>query len=70
MEKRTDIRQHCPEVESLMSGKMPFVTRYGITLVVIALTVAVLVLLMSEGSPQQFVTDMINHTIKQITSKI
>lgn len=70
MERRTDIRQHCPEVENLMGGKMPFVTRYGITFIVVALIAVVLVLLLSGGSSQQLVMNMINHTIKQITSKI
>ena len=27
-------KQHCPEVERLMGGRLPFVTRYGITIVV------------------------------------
>ena len=26
-------KQHCPEVERLMGGRLPFVTRYGITIV-------------------------------------
>ena len=26
-------KQHCPEVERLMGGRLPFVTRYGITTV-------------------------------------
>ena len=30
-------KQHCPEVERLMGGRLPFVTRYGITLVVIVM---------------------------------
>ena len=37
----SNIRQHCPEVETLMGGKMPFITRYGITLVLIAIIVVV-----------------------------
>lgn len=32
--ERNDIHRHCPEVEDLMGVKMPFVTRYGITLTV------------------------------------
>ena len=30
-------KQHCPEVERLMGGRLPFVTRYGITIVVIVM---------------------------------
>lgn len=66
MEKRNNIRQHCPEVENLMDGKMPFITRYGITFVVVAFIAIVFVMLVSGGSPQQLMMEIINHTIKQI----
>ena len=45
METRNNIRQHCPEVEKLMGGKMPIITRYGITLVVVIIIVIVVSLL-------------------------
>lgn len=57
MEKRSDIRLHCPEVENLMGGKMPFITRYGITLVVVALIAVVFILYISGGSPHQLMKE-------------
>lgn len=68
--KTNDKNNHCPEVENLMVGKMPFVTRYGITIVAFILLVIIVLHLLSEGTSQQLMKDMINHTIKQITSKI
>ncbi|MDD6516763.1 MAG: hypothetical protein PUF63_02445 [Prevotella sp.] len=65
-----DIRRHCPEVDNLMKGRMPFVTRYGITIVVLAITVIVVSLLLSGGASQQLMKGMIEHTIEQIKSKI
>lgn len=64
-----DIHRHCAEVENLMGGKMPFVTRHGITIVMFVLFVIVAVLLFSEGTSQQLMKEMIKHTIEQITSK-
>lgn len=70
MEKRFNIRQHCPEVESLMGGKMPFITRYGITLVVISIAIVVFLLLISGGSAQKLMKEMIEKTLEQIKIKI
>jgi K+-transporting ATPase A subunit len=64
-----NIHRHCPEVENLMDGKMPFVTRCGITLVLLVLLVIAAILLLSDGTPQQLMKEMILHTIEQITSK-
>lgn len=69
MEKRSDIRLHCPEVENLMGGKMPFITRYGITLVV-ALIAVVFMLYVAGGSPHQLMKEMIENTLEQIRVKI
>lgn len=69
MEKRSDIRLHCPEVETLMGGKMPFITRYGITLVV-ALIAVVFMLYVAGGSPHQLMKEMIENTLEQIRVKI
>lgn len=66
MEKIKNIRQHCPEVESLMGGKMPFVTRWGIVLVVIIILSIVTIFSLSEGTSQHLMDDMIKHTIEQI----
>ena len=70
MEKRSDIRQHCPEVDNLMGGKMPFITRYGITLVVAALIAVVSILYVFGGSPHQLMKEMIENTLEQIKVKI
>lgn len=69
MEKDDIPRQHCPEVERLMKGKMPFITRYGITLVTLVISIIIAIMLFSEGTPQQLMKGMIEHTIGQITSK-
>jgi hypothetical protein len=67
--KKNDLRLHCPEVESLMGGKMPFITRYGITLVVVALIAIVFMLYISGGSPHQLMREMIENTLEQIKLK-
>lgn len=68
--EKNNIHRHCPEVENLMRGKIPFVTRYGITLVVLVFLVISIGLFLSEGSSQQLVKEMIEHIIGQIKSKI
>ena len=70
MKKRSDIHLHCPEVESLMGGKMPFITRYGITLVVVLLVAVVSMLFVSGGSPYLLMREMIENTLEQIRVKI
>lgn len=67
--KKNDLRLHCPEVESLMGGKMPFITRYGITLVVVALIAIVFMLYISGGSLHQLMREMIENTLEQIKLK-
>ena len=59
-----------PEVENLMGGKMLFITRYGITLVVVALIAVVFMLYISGGSPHQLMKEMIENTLEQIKVKI
>lgn len=66
MEKIKNIRQHCPEVENLMDGKMPFVTRWGIVFVVIIILSFITIFSLSEGTSQHLMDDMIKHTIEQI----
>lgn len=66
MEKIKNIRQHCPEVEDLMDGKMPFVTRWGITLVVIIILSIVTIFSLSEGTFLDMMNEMIKHTVEQI----
>lgn len=67
--KKNDVHRHCSEVEKLLVGKMPFVTRYGITIVVLVFFFIVAILLLSKGTPQRLMKGMIEHTIEQITSK-
>lgn len=62
--------RHCPEVEELMNGKKPFVTRYGITLLLVVITLIVVFLFMAQGQSQQLVCDMVKYAFKQILSKI
>jgi hypothetical protein len=66
--KTNDIHRHCPEVENLMEGKMPFITRYGIIIVVFVLLAIITILLLSEGTSHQLIKEMIEHTIKQMTT--
>ena len=62
--------RHCPEVEELMNGKKPFVTRYGITLLLVVITLIVVFLFMAQGQSQQLVCDMVKYAFEQILSKI
>lgn len=64
--KTNDIHSHCPEVENLMGGKMPFVTQHGITLVALVLIVVAGILMLSDGTPQQLMKEMVRHTVEQI----
>ena len=63
-------KQHCPEVERLMGGRLPFVTRYGITIVVIVMALVGAGLLLSGGPSQQLMRDIMEHTVQQIKNKI
>ena len=53
---------HCPEVENLMEGKMPFVTRYGITLVVLVILFITVILFLLKGTPSRLVEEIIEYT--------
>lgn len=63
-------RQHSPEVEQLIQGKLPFVTRHGITCIIIILFVVCAAILLTEGAFQQLIKQMIDYTIEHIKSKI
>ena len=74
-EKQTKVtlhsnRMHSPEVEQLMQGRLPFVTRHGITWVIVILVVACSLVLLTEGDSQRLMKQMIDHTVEQIKSKI
>lgn len=64
--KTNDTHSHCPEVENLMGGRMPFVTQHGITLVALVLIVVAGILMLSDGTPQQLMKEMVRHTVEQI----
>lgn len=63
-------RQHSPEVEQLMQGRLPFVTRHGITWVIVILVVMCSLILLTEGDSQRLMKQMIDHTVEQIKTKI
>ncbi len=70
MESKNSINQHCPEVETLMGSKMPFVTRHGITLVVIVLLIVSVFVLISDVVPHYFLKEVTSNIIEQIKMKI
>ena len=61
--------RHSPEVEKLMQGKQPFVTRHGITIVALILILVGVILSLTEGTAQQLMRELINHTIEEIRVK-
>ncbi len=63
-------RRHSPEVEQLMQGRLPFVTRHGITWVIVILVVACSLVLLTEGDSQRLMKQMIDHTVEQIKAKL
>ena len=67
--RKEQTRQHCPEVERLMGGRLPFVTRHGVTVIAILMITAGICLLMSHGYNQQLAREILSYTIEQITSK-
>lgn len=66
MGEKVDMHQHCPEVENLMDGKMPFVTRWGVVLVVIVIISIAAIFSLSEGTSQHLMNEIIKHTVEQI----
>lgn len=68
MEKKNDnsMHRHCPEVEELMEGKLPFVTRHGITLVALVLLLTAAILFLSGGKAGQMVKDMVEQMLPQV----
>ncbi|MGM9674179.1 MAG: hypothetical protein ACI3X9_01755 [Bacteroidaceae bacterium] len=58
---------HCPEVERLMSGKLPFVTLHGITIVIIIIILACVCLWCTGGKAWQITSDMIAHVLERMS---
>ena len=62
--------KHCSEVEELMYSKTPFVTRYGITILLVILIVTAIFFFIAQGRSQQLVRDIVKYAFEQILSKI
>ena len=65
--KKTKI--HCQEVDKLMNGKMPFITRHGISLLFLLLLCIGVILYFSDGTAQRLITEIVAHTIKKSSLK-
>lgn len=61
---------HCPEVNQLLQGKFPFVTRYGIFVVIVVFLIIAFFVFLSKGAAQQLLMEVVEHTIEQIKLKI
>lgn len=58
--------RHCPEVELLLKGKLPFSTRHGITVIVFVLLALSAYLYFSEGASHKLLSDIVGHTMKSL----
>ncbi len=58
---------HCPEVDRLLKGKAPFVTRHGITVIVLVWTALSVFLYFSEGRFHELLSDIVGHTIRSLS---
>lgn len=61
---------HSPEVKRLLNGRLPFVTRYGITIVAAVMVLVGAAWAASGGPAQQLLRNMVKHTIEEIKNKI
>ena len=57
------------EVEELMDGKMPFVTRHGVTAVVAVIILAMALLLSADSVVSELIRDMTEQILKQASAK-
>lgn len=60
---------HCEEVEQLMLGRTPFVTRHGISIVIAAVVLLICLLSFTEGNVQRLIREMMEHIFWQVTLK-
>ena len=58
--------QHCPEVEKLLYGKTPFVTRHGITIVLIVIIVSAFLIIHFGGKAKTLFEKILIQTADQI----
>lgn len=63
-------QRHCIEVDALMNSKLPFITRYGITIVVFVFLLILIILASIEGDHQQIIHAIIDQTMQQIILSI
>lgn len=63
-------KQHCPEVEKLLYGKTPFITRHGITVVLIAIVIALFLIMLFGGEAKVLLENVLGQTVDQIRSKL
>lgn len=66
--KTQDSGRHCAEVEELMKGKPPFVTRHGVTAVIAVITIAMALLFMMDGDSGELIRGMAEHIIQRLSA--
>lgn len=62
--------QHCPEVEKLLYGKTPFITRHGITIVLIVIVIASFLIMRFGGEAKELLENILGQTVNQIRNKL
>ena len=61
--------RHCAEVEELMEGKLPFVTPWRVTAVIVALAIAMALLFMMDGDAGELIRGIAEHIMQGISAK-
>ncbi len=61
--------RHCAEVKELMGGKMPFVTRHGITIVIAVIDIVVGLLSFMDGEVAELVRGLLGRISVQIAER-
>lgn len=57
---------HSPEVENLMDGKTPFVTRWGVTIVVFFLVLIIIAICVYDNEFRRFVIYIWGETLAKL----
>ena len=63
-------KQHCPEVEELLYGKTPFITRHGITVVLIVIILALFFIMQLNSNTEFFFINTMEKITNQVKSII
>lgn len=66
---RKATNNHCKEVSELMEGKIPFLTRHGVTIVVAIIAIGMAVLFMMDGAASDLAKGMACQIMEQISAK-